>query len=119
MQQELNGGPSNQGQAQNDLPPKYEVPDTASTAGGSTAAPRDPKAQYALTLQQACDSALQRMKSNEIIANSGWAAPLAAAPLAISTMAILFKAADMKAAAGLEVESRDVMEDGKAVGQLP
>ena len=83
------------------------------------APPRDKKADYTLILQNACASALQRMKSNEIIANSSWADPLAAAPLAISTMAILLKAADKEAAGGLEIESQDVLEDGKPVGRLP
>ncbi|KAM7198901.1 hypothetical protein V8F20_005968 [Naviculisporaceae sp. PSN 640] len=83
------------------------------------APPRDRRAEYALTLQKACTNALDRVKSNELIANSSWASPLAAAPSAISTMAILLKAADQKAAAGLEVESQEVLEEGKVVGKLP
>ncbi|KAK4207742.1 hypothetical protein QBC37DRAFT_298078 [Rhypophila decipiens] len=87
--------------------------------GGESAAPRDRRAEYALTLQKAYTSAIDRVKSNELIANSSWAAPLAAAPSAISTMAILLKAADQKAAAGLEVESQEVLDGDKVVGKLP
>lgn len=92
------------------------------TSGGAApnAAPRDSKASYALTLQRACASALRQMKSNEMIADSTWAAPLAAAPLAISTMAILLKAADMEAAAGLEIETQEISDKtGKVAGRLP
>lgn len=78
------------------------------------------RANYALSLQKACNVALQRVKSNNVVANSNWASPLAAAPSAISTMAILLKAADQEAAAGLEIESQDVKaEDGSVVGTLP
>ena len=81
---------------------------------------RDRKAAYALTLQKACNTALQRVKNNNIIVNSNWASPLAAAPSAISTMAILLKTAEMKAAAGLEIESQDVKDEAGAVqGHLP
>jgi hypothetical protein len=81
---------------------------------------RDRKAAYALTLQRACNAAVQRVKNNNIIANSNWASPLAAAPSAISTMAILLKTAEMKAAAGLEVESQEVKdEEGNIKGILP
>ena len=81
---------------------------------------RDRRAAYALTLQKACNTAVQRVKNNNIIANSNWASPLAAAPSAISTMAILLKTAEMKAAAGLEIESQDVKnEEGVVVGTLP
>ncbi|MCJ1401423.1 hypothetical protein MMC11_004636 [Xylographa trunciseda] len=81
---------------------------------------RDRKAAYAVTLQKACNTALQRVKNNNIVANSNWAAPLAAAPSAISTMAILLKTAEMKAAAGLEIESQDVKdEEGNVKGKLP
>src|SRR5690348_14732403 len=72
---------------------------------------RDRKAAYALTVQKACNTALQRVKNNNIIANSNWASPLAAAPSAISTMAILLKTAEMKAAAGLEIESQQVKDE--------
>lgn len=98
--------------------PSYE-PSNMSTNGDTEAGPRDRKADYALSLQKACTNALQRVKNNEIIANTSWAAPLAAAPSAISTMAILLKAADKEAAAGLEIESQDVLEAGKPVGRLP
>jgi hypothetical protein len=83
--------------------------------------PRDHRATYALTLQRACTQALQRVRSNNIIANSNWSAPLATAPSAIATMAILFKVADQDCAAGLEVESLDVMDsDGTTLrGKLP
>ncbi|MCJ1359906.1 MAG: hypothetical protein MMC33_009909 [Icmadophila ericetorum] len=72
---------------------------------------RDRKAVCALILQNACNAVLQRVKSNNIVANSNWPAPLAAAPSAISTVAILLKTAEMKAAAGLEIESQEVKDD--------
>jgi hypothetical protein len=111
-------------------PPRYERPPMGSlgaeTADG-TASPStkgngitDRKANYALALQKTCGVALQRVKNSNVIANTNWAAPLAAAPSAISTMAILLKTADLKAAAGLEVESQEVKaDDGTAVGHLP
>ncbi|OCL11172.1 hypothetical protein AOQ84DRAFT_287772 [Glonium stellatum] len=81
---------------------------------------RDRKAAYALTLQKACNTALRRVKNNSIVANCNWAAPLAAAPPAASTMAILLKTAEMKAAAGLEIESQEVKDDeGNVKGKLP
>ncbi len=97
----------------------HNVPSYGIESNPGAAPPREKKADYTLSLQNACASAVQPMKSNEIIANSSWADPLAAAPLAISTMAILLKAADMQAAGGLEIESQDVLEDGKPVGRLP
>ena len=81
---------------------------------------RDQKAAYALILQKACNTALRRVKNNNIVANSNWASPLAAAPSAISTMAILLKTAEMKAAAGLEIESQEVKDnEGNVKGELP
>jgi hypothetical protein len=79
------------------------------------------KASYALALQRACDTAGERVKSNNMIANSNWASPLASAPSAISTMAILFKVADRDCAHGLEVASQDVMdvENNTVKGRLP
>jgi hypothetical protein len=86
------------------------------TSGG-----KDKKASYALTLQKACDVAYQRVKNNNVIANTNWASPLATAPAAISTMAILLKAADKEAAAGLEIDSQEVkdLEGNIVVGSLP
>ncbi|SPJ91048.1 uncharacterized protein FTOL_13450 [Fusarium torulosum] len=81
---------------------------------------RDRKANYALALHKACGVALKRVRNNNVVANTNWAAPLAAAPSAISTMAILLKAADLEAAAGLEVESQEVKtDDGTIAGYLP
>ncbi|KAK3374692.1 hypothetical protein B0H63DRAFT_480744 [Podospora didyma] len=93
----------------------------SSAAGSAGDRPeRDSRGSYALALQKTCSAALQRVKSNNVIANTNWAAPLAAAPSAISTMAILLKAADLKAAAGLEVETQDVIVgDGAPAGRLP
>jgi hypothetical protein len=81
----------------------------------------DKKTSYALSLQKACNIALQRVKNNNVIANTNWASPLATAPSAISTMAILLKAADKEAAAGLEIDSQEVkgMDDTTIVGSLP
>jgi len=86
-----------------------------------TSGSKDKKASYALTLQKACDVAYQRVKNNNVIANTNWASPLATAPAAISTMAILLKAADKEAAAGLEIESQEIKDlDGNVVvGNLP
>ena len=95
--------------------PAHYNPSTRST---NDAGVRNRKENYALTLQKACGVALQRVKNNNVIANTDWAAPLEAAPSAISTMAILLKAADLEAAAGLEVDSEDGMADGNAVGHL-
>lgn len=83
--------------------------------------PRSSKASYALTLQRACDKAIRSVKGNHIVVNSNWAAPLSSAPSAIATMAILFKVADQECAAGLEVDSLEVMElDGVTLGgKLP
>ncbi len=73
-------------------------------------APRSSKTSYALTLQKACDKAIRAVKGNHIVANSNWAAPLSTAPSAIATMAILFKVADQECAAGLEVDSLEIMD---------
>lgn len=72
--------------------------------------PRTSKTKYALTLQKACDKAIRSVKGNHIVVNSNWAAPLSSAPSAIATMAILFKVADQECAAGLEVDSLEVMD---------
>ena len=83
----------------------------------------DARTEYALYLQKACNVALNRVKNNSMIANTNWASPLASAPSAISTMAILLKAADLKAAAGLKVESQEIievtMDEAKVWGRLP
>jgi hypothetical protein len=80
----------------------------------------DKRAIYALRLQKACDFAWLRVKNNHVIANSNWASPLATAPSAISTMAILLKAANQRAAAGLEIETQEVQDgDGVVRGTLP
>jgi hypothetical protein len=121
-------------EAESDLP-RYEFGDmnaalpngngesSAHAAAPSSGGPEshDKKTSYALSLQKACDVAYQRVKNNNVIANTNWASPLATAPSAISTMAILLKAADKEAAAGLEIESQDVkdLEGTTIVGSLP
>jgi hypothetical protein len=128
------GGSTMPSGAEPDLP-RYEFGDmnAALPNGGGESSARaasqpntrleslDKKTSYALTLQKACDVAYQRVKNNNVIANTNWASPLATAPSAISTMAILLKAADKEAAAGLEIESQDVKDlDGNLiVGSLP
>jgi len=72
--------------------------------------PRSSKTAYTLTLQKACDKAIRAVRGNHIVANSNWAAPLSTAPSAIATMAILFKVADQDCAAGLEVDSLEIMD---------
>lgn len=81
----------------------------------------DPRATYALQVQRACKTTLQRVKQNNMLANSNWAAPLTAAPTAISVMAFLLKTAADKKAAGLTVASVDVKDTTgkKVVGTLP
>jgi hypothetical protein len=108
-----NSGPASSGPAE--TPTDMGDGDNHSAEGPSR------KASYALALQKACDTALKRVKSNNIIVNSNWVSPLAAAPSAISTMAILFKVADKECAAGLEVESQEVMdaENNVVKGRLP
>jgi len=109
-------------QFSNENPAAPNDQEESSARAGSNVRPtgHDKKASYALSLQKACNVALQRVKHNNIIANTNWASPLAAAPSAISTMAILLKAADKEAAAGLEIESQEVKnEDGTVVGSLP
>lgn len=106
----------------NGVPPadQGESSTPAGARSNSRSEGQDRKASYALSLQKACNVALQRVKNNNVIANTNWASPLAAAPSAISTMAILLKAADKEAAAGLEIESQDVKgEDGTVRGTLP
>lgn len=71
--------------------------------------PRTSKTKHALTLQKACDTAIRSVKGNHIVVNSNWAALLSSAPSAIATMAILFKVANQECAAGLEVDSLEVM----------
>jgi hypothetical protein len=101
-------------------PPDYDDNSERAPRSNEQRETRDRRAAYALTLQRACNNAVERVKNNNIIANSNWASPLAAAPSAISTMAILLKTAEMKAAAGLEIESQDVKnEAGVVVGTLP
>ncbi len=97
------------------------IPKSSSNSAPERAGGRSPGGSYALALQKACDTALSRVKSNNMIANSNWASPLATAPSAISTMAILFKVADKECAAGLEVGSQDVMdaENNTIRGRLP
>jgi hypothetical protein len=107
----------------NAAPPKDEGESSARAGFQSNARleSHDKKGLYALTLQKACNVALQRVKNNNVIANTNWASPLATAPSAISTMAILLKAAEKEAAAGLEIESREVkdLEGTTIVGSLP
>lgn len=93
----------------------------ASSQSNAKLESHDKKTSYALSLQNACNVAYQRVKNNNIIANTNWASPLATAPSAISTMAILLKAADKEAAAGLEIESQDVrgVDGTTVVGSLP
>ncbi|KAF3918011.1 hypothetical protein ABW21_db0202902 [Orbilia brochopaga] len=80
---------------------------------------QDPRAEYALSLQKACDVAVSRVQ-NGIVANRNWEAALVTAPSAIGVMAILLKTAGLDAAAGLEVESQDVKDEKGAVqGTLP
>ena len=104
-----------------DDPPIYSASTSAPTepsenGGGprdrtdAEEATRSSKASYALTLQKACDKAIRAVKGNHIVANSNWAAPLSTAPSAIATMAILFKVADQECAAGLEVDSLEIMD---------
>lgn len=111
-------------QGERNIAPPNSVEDgSMHTASQSNTRPKSKNKQtlYALSLQRACDSALQRVKNNTIIANTNWAAPLATAPCAISTMAILLKAAAKDAAAGLEIETRDVktLDGTKVAGNLP
>jgi len=81
---------------------------------------RDRRAAYALTLQKACNDALQRVKSNNMLTASNWASPLAAAPCAVSIMAICLKTAAEKRAAGLEIGDINIKnEKGDVVGTLP
>ena len=72
--------------------------------------PRSSKTGYALILQKACDKAIRVVKGNNILVNSNWAPPLVSALSAIAIMGILFKVADQECAAGLEVDSLEVME---------
>ena len=81
---------------------------------------RDRKTIYALTMQKARNTALQCVKNNNIIANGNWASLLAAAPHAILILAILLKTAEMKAVAGLKIESYEVKdEEGNVRRTLP
>jgi hypothetical protein len=117
MSSELPGGAT---RSPDPGPPDYDDNSERAPRSNGQSETRDRRAAYALTLQKACNTAVQRVKNNNIIANSNWASPLAAAPSAISTMAILLKTAEMKAAAGLEIESQDVKnEEGAVVGTLP
>jgi len=117
MSSELPGGAT---RSRDPGPPDYDDNSERAPRSNGQSETRDRRAAYALTLQKACNTAVQRVKNNNIIANSNWASPLAAAPSAISTMAILLKTAEMKAAAGLEIESQDVKnEEGVVVGTLP
>lgn len=111
-------------QSDSNTAPAYSVEERSEdTASQPNTRPKsqNKQASYALSLQRACDFALQRVKNNNVIANTNWAAPLATAPCAISTMAILLKAAAKDAAAGLEIESQDVknMDGTTVVGNLP
>lgn len=111
------GGPSGK---EPEIPEYAHSSEHAPRSSGQQSGSRDRRATYALTLQKACNIAVQRVKSSNIIANSNWASPLAAAPSAISTMAILLKTAELRAAAGLEIESQEVKnEEGNVVGTLP
>jgi hypothetical protein len=83
-------------------------------------APADNRAAYAKQLQRACKTALQRVKQDNVLANSTWAEPLAAAPAAISVMAFLLKTAADKKVAGLTVSDLVVKDvEGKDIGKLP
>ena len=95
------------------------IPTNGSGHGDSSS--RDPRAAYALQVQRACKTALQRVKQNNMLANSNWAEPLTAAPTAISVMAFLLKTAADKKAAGLTVASVDVKDEQgiEVVGKLP
>ena len=77
---------------------------------------RSNKEKYALALQKVCATAIDRVKSNNMIKNSPLAASLVAAPNAIATMAILFKVADREEASGLEVDSLDIIDIGSIQG---
>jgi len=114
-------------------PPAYSNPSVSECSddreGGSKCytdadeGPRSSKTSYmyASTLQKACDKAIRAVKGNHIVANSNWAAPLSSVSSAIATMAILSKVADQECAAGLEVDSLEVMELDNITlrGQLP
>jgi hypothetical protein len=80
---------------------------------------RDRRAQTALVLQKACKAAVQRVRQNNMLANSKWAEPLTAAPTAISVMAFLLKTASDKRAAGLKVGSTEVKDGLTVIGELP
>ncbi|KAH8645552.1 hypothetical protein BGZ61DRAFT_542705, partial [Ilyonectria robusta] len=114
-------GATNDGQ-----PPTYE----ASSAGDSShdppaddhqrAWPRDPRVVYARQVQRACKTAWKQVTEDNALANSSWAAPLAAAPTAISVMAFLLKTAADRKAAGITVSDLVIKtEDGTEVGKLP
>ncbi|KAH7077657.1 hypothetical protein BKA63DRAFT_564232 [Paraphoma chrysanthemicola] len=81
----------------------------------------DRRGSYATQLQRASKVALQRVKQNTLLANSGWAEPLTAAPAAISVLAFIIKTAASKKVAGLPVSSRDVFDEKgvEKVGKLP
>lgn len=81
---------------------------------------QDPRASYALSIQKACNNALNVVRKNSILTNSNWAAPLTAAPSAISVMAICLKTAAENEAAGLEVTDIKVKDvKGNELGTLP
>ncbi|KAH7088202.1 hypothetical protein FB567DRAFT_333287 [Paraphoma chrysanthemicola] len=92
---------------------KYEPAAEAST--------HDRRGRYAKQLQRASKDALQRVKQNTLLVNSGWAEPLTAAPAAISVLAFIMKTAASKKVAGLPVSSRDVFDEKgiEKVGKLP
>ncbi|KAK6350256.1 hypothetical protein TWF696_006491 [Orbilia brochopaga] len=80
---------------------------------------QDPRADYSLSLQKACDVAVRRVQTT-IVSNRNLEAALVTAPSAVGVMAILLKAAGMDAAAGLEVESQEVKDErGAKHGDLP
>ena len=104
---------SNNGDREDNLP-SYSTEDDGH--GERPHKKRTSKEKYALALQKACNTAVDRVKSNNMIENSPWATSLVAAPNAIATMAILFKVADREEASDLEVDSLDIIDIGSVQG---
>ncbi|KAK3378761.1 hypothetical protein B0T24DRAFT_716473 [Lasiosphaeria ovina] len=96
--------------------------DNAASVDDEESAQRSrPRASYALMLEKARDKAIRTVKGDYTPTDHDWAASLSLAPFAIFSMVSLFQAANQECAAGIKVDTLDIMDLNGLVrrGKLP